>query len=92
MRVIAKAYGDRPLDRVAVGWDKKVAYIAAQSVADAMADGELGGVGFPKECVFLFDPSLFESLQRAWQAGDVGELRRLWSQAEPAHEETRKAA
>jgi hypothetical protein len=92
MRVIAKAYGDRPLDRVAVGWSGKAVIIAAQSVADAMQEGEVGGVGFPTDCVFQFDAVLFESLQRAWESGDRGELGRQWSRAVRAHGETRKAA
>lgn len=83
MRVIAKAYGDQPLDRVAVGSSSKVIYIAAQSVANAMASGEAGGVGFPKDCVFEFDSTLLDSLSSAWRGGDRDRLAELWATATP---------
>jgi hypothetical protein len=83
MRVIARAYGDRPLDRVVVGAAEKVVYIAAQSVARAMAPGESGGVGFPRNCVFSFDQSLFESLSSAWERKDQSKLADLWAAATP---------
>jgi hypothetical protein len=83
MRVLARAYGDRPLDRIAVGSGVKVVYIAAQSVASSMAPGESGGVGFPKDCVFSFDSALYESLAQAWEAGDDASLAALWEAATP---------
>jgi hypothetical protein len=92
MRVLARAYGDRPLDRVAVRFEKKVTFIAAQSVASAMQPGELGGIGFPRENVFTFDAELFESLEGAWSDGDGETLSRLWAKATPLLEPDKIAA
>jgi hypothetical protein len=92
MRVLARAYGDRPLDRVAVAFDKKVAYVAAQSVADAIQPGEIGGIGFPLDCVFAFDSALFDSLESAWSDGDGPLLQSLWSKALPIRPVERLAA
>lgn len=83
MRAIARAYGDEPLDRVVVGETASVFYIAAQSVADSMEPGELGGVGFPKNYVFQFDQRLFDSLSAAFRAGEYVELAKLWTTATP---------
>ena len=84
MRVLAKAYGNQPLDRVAVGSARKVIYIAAKSVARSMESGAPGGVGFPRDCVFQFDDGLFDSLKAAWEAKDERELGSLWGRAIPA--------
>jgi hypothetical protein len=92
VRVLAKAYGDRPLDRVTVGSAEKVIYIATQSVADAMESGERGGVGFPRNCIFTFDSTLYDSLNTAWQAGDHDRLVGLWQSATPAVLDVKEAA
>ena len=83
MRVLARAYGDQPLDRVAVGQSEKVIYIAAESVANAMERGEPGGVGFPRNCIFEFDQDMLESLRTAYESGDTAALAALWMSALP---------
>jgi len=91
MRVIAKAYRDRPLDRICIGAAEKVIYIAAQSVASAMAPGEAGGVGFPRDCVFAFEQQLFDSLSSAWERGDGTQLAELWAAATPLKIDARES-
>jgi hypothetical protein len=82
MRVIARAYADRPLDRVVVERSPKLTYIASEAAASSMeADGT--GVGFPTNCVFKFDESLYRSLEEAWQAQNRERLLDLWSEAQP---------
>jgi hypothetical protein len=79
MRVIARAYKNRPLDRVAVGEDANVIFIAHPSTANSTGIDAANGIGFPKSCVFRFDPELFESLAAAWRDADQGRLTDLWS-------------
>lgn len=83
MNVIAKAYGDQPLNRVAVGARGRVIFVAAVSALRAATNPDEVGVGFPHDCVFFFEPTLFDSLSAAWRAGDIATLNALWNQAEP---------
>lgn len=83
MRVIARAYRDRPLDRVATGKAAGVTYILNPSAISSTGFEPDSGVGFPDSCVFSFDQRLFESLEAAFAAGDERELDRLWHEAEP---------
>jgi len=85
MRVIAKAYRDRPLDRVTVGEDGGVIFIANPAVDKAVRNTIGEGVGFPRRCVFAFDPDLFESLSEAWASADDVRLAALWERAVPLH-------
>lgn len=83
MQVIARAYGDRPLDRVAVGSTDRVTFIAAASALRAASDPDEIGVAFPRDCVFQFEADLFDSLNTAWSAKDRGRLAALWAGAKP---------
>jgi hypothetical protein len=83
MRVIAKAYADEPLQRVATGICGKIVYLLNPSVAVANGTTPLSGVGFPISSVYEFHLATFESLCLAWQSGDVDELARLWGTAAP---------
>lgn len=85
MRVLAKAYRDRPLDRVTVGVDGRVVFIADPSTPDSIRNTIGEGVGFPSGCVFEFDPNLFDSLVEAWEAEDVDKVARLWASATPVN-------
>lgn len=86
MRVLAKAYGDRPLDRVAVGENARVIYIANMEAANSSGIDSPEGVGFPRNCVFEFDSALFESLIEAWDRQEREQLERLWKRAVPVQE------
>lgn len=83
MLVIARAYGGEPLQRVATGHTDTLTYILHPSVADAVGTKPFSGVGFPNGDVFEFESNVFESLNRAWEAGNVGELSRVWAMATP---------
>lgn len=86
MRVLARAYRDRPLDRVLVGENVRVFYIAHRSSLDSTGKCESGGVGFPRGTVFEFDSALYDSLTEAWACGDRAKLAQLWAQATPLTE------
>lgn len=92
MRVIAKAYRDRPLDRVTVGHKGKVIFIADPSIADSVRNTIGEGIGFPSKCLFEFDSALFNSLREAWDNGDVEKLGVLWREAAPLSTEALEAA
>ena len=83
MRVIAKAYKDKPLDRVVTGESGKVIYLRNPSAFGSTNPPPLSGVGFPRWAVFEHDDRLFESLDAAWTAGDREALIDLWKQATP---------
>ena len=82
MRVLARAYADKPLDRVLVARSPKLAYIATEMLSSTAAD-DSAGVGFPVNCVFEFDETLFHSLSEAWRQGDRRSLLSLWAKAHP---------
>ena len=81
MRVIARAYGDEPLQRVVTGECGKLVYLLNPSVADANGAPEMSGVGFPLSAVYRFDLPTFESLCLAWRSGNKQELRAAWAKA-----------
>jgi hypothetical protein len=92
MRVLARAYKDQPLDRILVGENARVFYIANPSTVSSTGRCTSGGVGFPKACVFNFDSTLFESLDEAWQRGDTETLASLWREATPYRSDDKIAA
>lgn len=81
MRVIAKAYMDEPLDREVVGQGPRVTYIAKLSTDVPQSNPLTEGVGFPKDCVFEFEPELFSDLRNAWEGSDGDALTRHWRRA-----------
>ena len=83
MHVIARAYGDQPLDRIIVQAGDNLVYVANPSVSRAAIESERTGVGFPAHCIFKYDPSLYHKLMSAWERGDRTKLTELWSAAEP---------
>lgn len=83
MRVLARAYGDRPLDRVTVGRDGSVVFIADPTVDKAVRNTIGEGVGFPAKFVFEFDAALYDSLRAAWASKDQMRLSALWGDAKP---------
>jgi len=83
MHVIARAYRDKPLDRIVVQADSNLIYLADPQASRAAIDDEKTGVGFPVSSIFKFDAALYDMLLAAWTKGDDGELRHLWDSAEP---------
>ena len=87
MRAIARAYGDRPLDRLVTGETEKMAYILNASSVDANGILPFSGVGFPRDAVYKFDEALFSALVAAWSRGDRQALESLWGTAEARQKE-----
>jgi hypothetical protein len=80
MRVLARAYGDRPLDRVVAEKTAQRVYVSTPS---ALSANDSAGVGFPLSCVFEFDESLYRDLEGAWREGDSARVAELWARAQP---------
>jgi len=74
MKVIAKAYGDRPLERCITLSAERVAYVVDPSAVNSDGTWSREGVGFPHDSLFSFDSNLFESLVQAWAANDRSTL------------------
>lgn len=84
MRVMARGYRDRPLDRAVVCSGDKVTYVANLSARGSAGITAGDGVGFPTHCVFRFERDLFDSLCGAWERRDAERLADLWARATPA--------
>lgn len=82
MRVIARAYGDEPLDRTTSGESDGVVFIVNSNMNRSENLSE-SGVGFPRSCVYEFDSELFDSLREVFRRGDAATLEALWSKAAP---------
>lgn len=81
-RVLARAYGDEPLDWVVwAAQGDKVALCHSDHVDRALR-GETWPMPFPAEDVFEFDEGLFERLGLGYQQRSP-ELLALWQQAHP---------
>lgn len=92
MHVIAKAYGDEPLQRVVTGRAGATVYLLHPSVVNACGTAPFSGVGFPAASVFNFDLAVFDSLSRAWQSSDAAALSRAWAMATPLANDDKEAA
>ena len=87
IRCLARAYGDKPLDRLALGKEDRLIYVSNPSLIAPEQVLALRAVGFPRTCVFRFDPKLFERLLAAYESKDSGRLASLWNEAKPLHQE-----
>jgi hypothetical protein len=85
MRVMARAYGDEPLDRSVAAEANGLAYLINLSVRDSDGTYGRGGVGFPRNSIFEFDQTLFDSLLRAFSSHDEAQLASLWKRATPKY-------
>ena len=65
-RVIVRAFGNEPLERIACGSAKSVVHVLHPNSVAAFEAGRTGGVGFPREDTFEFDPVVFERLRAQW--------------------------
>lgn len=92
MRVIAKAYGGEPLQRICTGCTDKLAYVMHPSKASAIGIIKFYGVGFPLSDVFEFDLPVFDSLCQAWKSRDPVALAHAWSIATPIAKKAMRAA
>lgn len=83
MRVIAMAYGKRPLDRALVRDEEKTVFIAADQTTNLDGTYRSEGLGFPRVFVFRFNESLLNRLTSAWDRQASNELEELWNEAIP---------
>lgn len=83
MHVIARGYGDEPLDRATAGIEGDVVFIVNPAVNRPVDNLTAAGVGFPTSCVFEYSESLWRDLSDAWARADLQRLQSLWSQATP---------
>lgn len=81
MRVITRAYGDEPLDRMTAGTAKGVIYVLNPNINRSLVELESSGVGFPSHCVFEYSDSLLRELRGAWERHDQRALHSLWARA-----------
>ena len=83
MFVIAKAYGDEPLRRIATGHQRGLTYVVNPEAVENSGIEPMSGVGFPDSAVFAFDEPLFNRLRQAWEHQNNTALADLWREAEP---------
>lgn len=77
MRVIARAYRDKPSDLYAL---KRVDNFVVLANSEA-AELDEGRVAFPENCVYRFNADLFAKLKQAWDMADQRALDEAWRQA-----------
>jgi hypothetical protein len=65
--VIARAAGGKPINAVVVSHTDRVFYISAVTRIEAVRNGQIEPIGFPKEDVFLFNTMAYELLSAEWQ-------------------------
>lgn len=83
MRVITRAYGDRPLSRIIAGYYDEGVFVINPSVNRSAEEIQSSGVGFASRYVFEFSESLFRKLEQAWDSDDRAGLSDLWENAKP---------
>lgn len=86
MLVIARAYKNEPLVRTVVGTGDGVIFLHNQDASSAHGPVDKSGVGFPKDCVFPFEESLYRALRGLWLSGQHAELANRWQDAAPIRE------
>ena len=86
MLVIARAYKDRPLLRTVVGTAPSVIFLHNQDALGVDGAVDKSGVGFPRDCVFPYDSTVYQALLAQWEAGNAAELARLWDELAPIRE------
>jgi hypothetical protein len=76
--VIVRAFGGKPLHRVAVQADNGLVYVVRPGVESRIESGETHPVGFPETDTFEFKSENFHSLDREWQT-EAATRRETWS-------------
>ena len=78
-RVLVRAYGDEPLERVLIEARGRVAFVANPASVTRIATGESSPVGFPLSDVFSFDEKHYCQLRSEWSQGKTSG----WSHCRP---------
>jgi hypothetical protein len=79
-KVLVRAFGGEPLDRVVVEHGERVIFLAHPGRIAAVQAGDSYPVGFPREDVFVFDAALYERLKYQWDSQGLTESA-LWAEA-----------
>jgi len=83
MHCIARAFEGAPLSRSVASVGNGFAYIAKPSaLAEAACPDEIG-VAFPLSDLFVYDDSLMDELESAFESGQIKRLDGLWASARP---------
>jgi hypothetical protein len=64
--VLVRAFGGKPLRRVATGKSSRLIYVATPEAIPAEGIKEPLGVGFPPEDVFVYDSKAYDDLERVF--------------------------
>ena len=83
MLIIARAYKDEPLVRTVVGTGDGVIFLHNQDASSAHGPVDESGVGFPRDCVFSFDESVYRALRLLWDSGQSDKLAARWHDIAP---------
>lgn len=83
MRVIVRAYGGEPLERVVVAQERHVVFVVNPSRLEDVGNTNPGGIGFPWQDTFEFDPQQLGALAAAWESGDRQRIEACWRGARP---------
>lgn len=83
-KVLARAWGGKPLERVELRRDLDVAYLCNPLALEALAVGRTFPIGFPLEDVFAFDAGLYQDLMMAYSLGESARVSALWARAHPS--------
>lgn len=81
MICLAMAYMGEPLRRSVVGRNKKVVFLSNLSTIDSHGVSNPSCIGFPPNCVFEYENSLYDKLLDAYESSDSSLLGTLWGQA-----------
>jgi hypothetical protein len=81
IRCIARSYGDRPLERFALGQERDLIYVSNPSLVEDDQILALRAVGFPRKFGFSYESELLTHLAKAREEGDSERLERLWNKA-----------
>lgn len=82
-RCLARAYGDKPLDRFAVGAGDGLIYIVNPDMRGTDQEIASWSIGFPPSAVYEFDEATYASIARAFGTADKDTLGAMWQKARP---------
>ena len=83
MRIIAKGYKNRPFAKLALAKERAAIYLYDESLVGAIGTIAKRAIGFPRDCIFEFESSLFDALCDAYGRQAHHELDILWNRAKP---------
>lgn len=83
MRCIARAYGDKPLDRLALGHGSGMIFIVNPACSGTDQELAAESIGFPASAIFEFDEDVYERLVSALKEGNRRTLLAAWNEARP---------